>query len=122
MLLFLFLVLILLVLLGVIRALLHGTLTLYRVREHVAPVPLPARPFLLLPTDDLIGVSGKLFVAGIPFTRRMHIWILCPGRPRGHGTLRQGGERYVSGVWVIHDASVRQEDVPDSFDLDSAGL
>jgi hypothetical protein len=122
MLLFLFLVLFLAVLLGVIRALLEGTLTLYRVGEPVVAVPLRQRPFLLLPTDNLTGVHGRLLVAGIPFTRRIHIWILRPGCPRGSGTLRPGGERYVGGVWVTHDTKAQQDDEPENFDLDSAKL
>jgi hypothetical protein len=116
------LLLLLAVCLGVFRAVLRGTLTLDRVGELPGAVRLPAAPWKLLPTDNLIGVTGWIFIAGIPFTRRMHVWIRCPGRPSGEGTLRQGGRRYISGVWVTHDAAVA-EDVPlHGIDLDSAEL
>lgn len=114
MLLIVILLLILVAVLGVFRALLHGTLTLNRVngeKEEIETVelPLPPRPWLLRPADDLIGVPGWIFIAGIPFTRRMHVWIRCPKRLPGDGTLRPGGRRYVSGVWVIHDTSERED-------------
>jgi hypothetical protein len=108
--------------LGVIRAVLRGTLTLDRVGEPSGKVLLPAAPWKISPADDLIGVPGRIFIAGIPFTRRMHIWIRCPGRPSGDGTLRQGGRRYISGVWVTHDAAVAEDDPLHGIDLDSAEL
>jgi hypothetical protein len=108
--------------LGVIRAVLRGTLTLDRVREPSGKVPLPASPWKLVPAIDHIGVPGWIIIAGIPFTRRMHIWIRCPGRPNGHGTLRQGGRRYISGVWVTHDAAVAEDDPLRGTGLDAAEL
>jgi hypothetical protein len=110
------LVLILAAILGTIRALLGGTLTLERVDEPARTVELPVRPFWQLPTDDLIGVTGRMFIAGIPFTRRMHIWIRCPGRPDGHGTLKPGGQRYVCGVWLTHGAAVPDVKPPEGVD------
>jgi hypothetical protein len=112
----LLLVLILAVILGVIRSLLGGTLTLHRAGEEASTLRLPDRPLAIRPTEDLIGVSGQMLVAGIPFTRRMHIWIRCPGRPGGKGTLRPEGERYVSGVWITHEAKVREGEPPYSVD------
>jgi len=108
--------------LGILRAILHGTLTLDRVDERLGTLPLPASPWKFQPTDDLIGVPGRIFIVGIPFTRRMHIWIRCPGRPTGEGTLRPGGQRYISGVWVTHNAAVADDSQPHSIDLDSAEL
>lgn len=107
----LILVLILIVMLGVFRAMLRGTLNLTLVRGSEGTVVLPARPWKLLPAENLIGVAGWIFIAGIPFTHKMHIWIRCPGRPNGGGTVRPGGRRYISGVWVTHDTTVRQDDL-----------
>jgi hypothetical protein len=115
----LLLVLLLAAILGVIRSLLGGSLTLNRAGEESGTLKLPERPLTIRPTEDLIGVSGQLLVAGIPFTRRMHIWIRCPGRPGGNGMLRPGGERYVSGVWITHEAKVREEEPQYSVDHDS---
>ncbi len=122
MLLFLVLLLILAAGLGIFRAMLRGTLSLMQFDGSAEPVPLPPRPWLLLPAGTLIGTSGRILIAGIPFTRRMHIWIRCPGRPHGDGTLQQGGRRYISGIWVTHDASQRQDDLPSGIDLGPTGL
>ena len=106
--------------LGIFLARLRGTLTLDRVGEPAKPVSLEALPYMFRRTDDLIGVTGHMFIVGIPFTRQMHIWIRCPGRPSGDGTLRAGGRRYISGVWINYDPSARQEEVPYSLDSHSA--
>jgi hypothetical protein len=124
MLLVLILVLLLAGVLGVFRAILHGTLTLVPVEEveQLEPVvELPARPWLVLPTDKLIGLPGRIFIVGIPFTRRMHIWIRCPRRPVGEGTLRPGGRRYISGIWITHDPAAGKDELPPDIDLDSIG-
>ncbi|HLK79675.1 MAG TPA: hypothetical protein VKU77_39250 [Streptosporangiaceae bacterium] len=108
--------------LGIFRAILRGTLTLDRVDERPGTVHLPASPWRFESTDGLIAVPGRIYIVGIPFTHRMHIWIRSPGRPMGAGTLRWGGQRYISGVWVTHDAALSKNDLPDDIDLDSAEL
>lgn len=118
MLLIFFLVLILAVILGVFWAMLRGTLFLAWADGTRKEVPLPARPWKLLPAENLIGVTGWIFIAGIPFTHKMHIWIRCPGRPYGDGTVQPGGRRYISGVWVTHDTTVGQDEPPYGPDPD----
>ena len=86
---------------GVLTAVLRGTVSL-ELGERTETLPLPNTPLLLKHADKYIGHPGHILVVGIPFTRRMHIWIRCPRRPLGDGTLRQGGHRYISGVWVGH--------------------
>ncbi len=98
---------------------LRGTLTLDRAGEPSGPLDLPDQPWAIRPTDDLIGVSGRIIIVGIPFTHNMHIWIRCPGRPDGQGTLRNGGQRYISGVWVAHNRDGRPEEPEYSTDHSS---
>ena len=105
--------------LGIFLGRLRGTVTLARVREPTRPVRLDVWPWMFRPTDDLIGVIGRILIVGIPFTRQIHVWIRCPGRPDGDGRLRPGGRRYVSGVWITYDASDRREEVPSSPDSQS---
>jgi hypothetical protein len=98
---FVLILLILAVVAGVCRAVLRGTVSL----EHDGNTKwlnLPNSPLLVSPTHELIGIPGRMLIVGIPFTRRMHVWIYCPRRPLGDGTLRQGGHGYISGVWVAH--------------------
>ena len=108
--------------LGGLRAFLRGTLTLARVNEAPSTVPLPASLWKFEATDNLIGLPGRIYIAAIPFTHRMHIWIRCPGHPTGEGTLRQGGQRYIAGVWVTHDAAIPKGELPDEIDINSAEL
>jgi hypothetical protein len=92
-------------------------LTLIRFDGAAVPVDLASRLWVYQSITDLIGPAGQIFIVGIPFTRRMHIWLRCPGRPDGDGTLRAGGCRYISGIWISHDASVRPKDPKDRKEL-----
>jgi hypothetical protein len=86
---------------GVCRAVLRGTVNL-ELEKRTESLPLPNSPLLLGRIGKEIGLRGWILIVGIPFTRRMHIWILCPRRPLGDGMLPQRGHRYISGIWVVH--------------------
>ena len=98
------LVLILLILacaFGICRAVLRGTVNM-ELEGRTESWNLRNSPLLLGRIGNEIEIRGRILIVGIPFTRRMHIWIHCPRRPLGDGTLRQNGHRYISGVWVAH--------------------
>jgi hypothetical protein len=94
-------VLILACVFGVCWAVLRGQVDL-ELGEKSWSWPLPNSPLLLRRIGQKIELPGWILIVGIPFTRKMHIWIRCPRRPLGDGTLPQAGHGYISGVWVTH--------------------
>jgi hypothetical protein len=108
--------------LGGYRAMLRGSVTLKPVGQSPGRARLPTLPCTIRSTDNLIGLPGWLVIAGSPVTRRMHIWIRCPGRPAGGSTLHRGGRGYVSGIWVTHDTTAREDNLLHRVGPDATGL
>jgi hypothetical protein len=88
------------------RSLLGGTLTLTSVDDFSGEVQLPRRWRVSMPTDDLIGIPGKMTVHGLVFNRagEMRVTLKLTGRPPGDRKLKPGGRTMAVGIDIVHSA------------------
>jgi hypothetical protein len=100
------------VLYGIARSLVFGSLTLTTVdgvSRTRALMPLPVHWY---PTRGMIGRQGWVLIYGVPFTRRMMVWLHLNGMPSALVRLNRGGRTMAAGVDIRHSGASGQPSRP----------
>jgi hypothetical protein len=97
-----------LILAGLLRMLLFGSLTFTAVNQSQGRLLLPPAPVLVWGTRRLIDRGGMVIVRGSPFRGRMKVSLRLSGKPRATVRLERGGQTMAAGIHIVHSRLLRR--------------